>query len=94
MFQAVRNAQSLYLALGRVWWQCFLQRCVLVEDIWSHKVKLLQKEVSRLFSVTDDGKNIDWIFSETLQIPEPEHTAVLREIQAESVLVGLGKGND
>ena len=92
MSQAVGNAQSLYLALGRGRrWLC-LQRCVLVEGL-CQQVKLLQ-EVIRLFSITDREKEIDWIFSETLQIQEPEHPAVLRERQAESVLVGLGKGDD
>ena len=92
MSQAVSNAQSLYLALGRGrWWFC-LQKCVLVEGL-CHQVKLLQ-EVIRLFSITDGEKEIDWIFSETLQIQEPEPPAVLRERQAESVLVGLGKGDD
>lgn len=59
-----------------------------------HQVKLLQKEVSRLFSITDDEKEIDGIFSETLQIQEPKPAAMLRERQAESVFVGLGKGDD
>lgn len=53
-----------------------------------------QKEVSKLFSVRDDEKEIDCIFFETLQIQEPEHAAGLRERQAESVLVELGKGDD
>lgn len=87
------RALNLYLALGRGrWWLC-LQRCVLMEDL-CHEVKLLWKDVSRPLSITDDEKEIDWIFSETLQIEEPESTAVLRERQAESVVIGLGKEDD
>lgn len=54
----------------------------------------VQKEVSKLFSVQDDGKVIVYIFFETLQTQEPEHAAGLRERQAESVFAGLGKGDD
>lgn len=64
-----------------------------MEDL-CHEVKLLWKDISRPLSITDDEKEIDWIFSETLQIEEPESTAVLRERQAEFVVIGLGKEDD
>ena len=47
------------------------RRCVLIEDL-CHQVKELQEEVSRLCSIRDDEEERDWIFSETLQLHEPE----------------------
>lgn len=37
----------------------------------------------------DDEKEVDWIFSETWIQQEPEPPALLKEGQAESVLIGL-----
>lgn len=37
----------------------------------------LWEEVSSLHSIRDDEKRINWIFSETLQLQEPESTSFL-----------------
>ena len=54
-----------------------------------HQVKELQQEVSRLRSIRDDEKEVDWILSDTWIQGEPDPPAVLKEGQAESVLTGL-----
>lgn len=56
-----------------------------------HQVKLLQEEVSRLFSITDDEKEIDGIFSETLQIQEPKPAALLGRGRQNLCLLGWEK---
>lgn len=40
-----------------------------MEDL-CHQVKDLQERASKLFSIRDDAKETNWIFSETLQIQE------------------------
>lgn len=41
-----------------------------VEDFCC-QIKELQEEVSRLRSIRQDEKKMDWIFSDTLQVQEP-----------------------
>lgn len=42
--------------------------------------------------INADEEVINWIFSETLQVQEPESPTVPEEEQRESVLIGLGNG--
>lgn len=67
-----------------------VHRCVLVKDP-RHQVKELKQEFSRLCSIRDDEKEVDWILSDTWMQGEPDPPAVLQEGWAESVLIGLEK---
>lgn len=63
------------------------RRCVLGEGL-CHQVKELQEEVITVQHQRLQ-KEMDQIFSETLQLQEPKPTTTLKETQAESVIIGL-----
>ena len=53
----------------------------------------LQEGVHRLCSIRDGKQEIDWSFSKTLQVPEPEPLAASTEGEAECMLVALENGD-
>lgn len=58
-----------------------LVSCLQEEGLCKH-VKMLQEEVSRLHSIRDSQKEVDQIFTKTMQLQEPQCPAVLKERQA------------
>jgi len=63
-------------------------RWVLVKDP-CHQGKELWQQASRLCSIRGGEKEVDWILSETWIQKEPEPPGILKEGQAESMLIGL-----
>lgn len=64
--------------------------CVLMEGL-CRQLKELQGLVSRLHSSRDYKKEMDQIFSDTVQLHEIKPITTLKRVQAESVFIGFGK---
>ena len=67
------------------------RKVVLIEDP-CHQVHELWEQVSRLHSIRDDTKEINYVLSETLQLPKPEPSTAAGG-QAESLRIRLESGN-
>lgn len=80
--QAAGSAGGLSLMLEK--WSPFLRRCAVVEELCC-QVEELQEEVNRLHSVRGDEREMDRIFSETLQLQSPESQLQWRHWQSLSL---------
>lgn len=56
----------------------FAHRCTLVKGL-RHQVMELLEKVSRLHSIRNYEKEINWIFTQTLQVQQPEPLAMPME---------------
>lgn len=63
----------------------WLRSCVLVKKLW--------EEVNRLCSIRKNEKEIDRIFTETLQRQEPKFPAAQEEEQLETVLIQMANAD-